>query len=102
MYMKKQGTPTDNIVLAIQADSGGSPDGTDIDTASIDGSGLSTSFGDETFTFSSAVATTANTTYWMVLRRSSTLDDSNDYVADGSVGNAYSEIFLLIPTVRLD
>jgi hypothetical protein len=60
------GTPTDDVTAAIQADTAGSPSGTDLASATVVAPAASTW---HTFTFPSSVATTNATTYWIVLSR---------------------------------
>lgn len=87
VMLQKEVAPTDNVVLAIQGDSGGNPDGTDITTATFSGSSLiSGAFHVIEFTISGA-ALVSGTQYWAVLRRSTGLDAVNHYAVRSS-GNA--------------
>lgn len=79
---KKTGSPGDNLVVRIETDSSGVPSGTLADanaTCSIAGSGLTTSFTDETVTFAGSFTLTDNTKYWLVYERSGAVDVSNYY-----------------------
>lgn len=88
----KVGTVTDNLILAIQALSGGFPDGVDLATATVTGSTLPTSASARTtFTFGSPASLAAATQYGIVYRRSGSLSTGNYYrsAGDGS-GNPYA------------
>lgn len=93
-FLRKFGSPTDNVFVEIQGDSAGSPDGSAISNGTsndIAGSGLTTSYVETTITFAAAFSLTANTPYWIVFQRDSTLDNSNYYQvecsSDGDYGN---------------
>ncbi len=87
----KTGTPADNLVFAIQADSAGSPSGTDIITATIAGTTFTTGSSPYTITFAPAQTLSTSTAYWVVLSRSGAQDASNyyNYGAVNSGGNGY-------------
>ena len=79
--LAKLSAPTDNVVLEIQTDSGGSPSGTVVGTvATIAGTSLSTS--SAMASYSTSISLTASTTYWLVARRSGALDSTNRYTVD--------------------
>jgi hypothetical protein len=98
-YIARIGSPTDNIYITIQTDSGGLPSGTVITNGTsnnILGSGLSTAYTKQTFNFASAFTLNAGTAYWIVFQRSGALDNVNRYSIDcmsgsegGSAGNNY-------------
>lgn len=83
------------ITLAIQGNSGGNPDGTDIATATISGDDISQSPEWRVFTLSNPVFLDKNTTYHAVLRTDLTLPstaylyigttDGDDDYADGTM-----------------
>lgn len=79
----KVNAPTDNILIEIQTDTAGSPSGTPVSNGTsngVAGTGLSTTTPTyQTFTFASAFTLTANTPYWVVFKRSSTLSNTDYY-----------------------
>lgn len=76
--LNKQGTPTDNVEVALQADSSGVPSGTDLTSASVAGSALTTT--QTTFGFDLAdTVLSPDTWYWFVIRRSGANDAANFY-----------------------
>lgn len=86
VYLKKQGSPTDNIVISIQSDSAGAPSGSAVTNGTgtgIAGSGLTTSFVLTTITLAGTVTLAANTKYWIVANRDSTTSDTNYFKMDG-------------------
>lgn len=84
--LEKTASPTDNVVVALQADSGGNPSGTDIATQTFLGSDLVSNFHVIEFSFSGANLT-SGAQYWIVLRRS-TANDAVNYYRVRSSGNA--------------
>lgn len=77
--MGLSGSPTDDVVLSIQADSAGEPSGTDLGSVTINvdaGSSTSTVVYSDTITAS----LTSGNTYWLVFSRSGSLD-ANAYVS---------------------
>ena len=81
LEVKKIGSPTDNMEVALQADSSGSPSGTDLTSASVAGTSLTTSFVSTTFNLTD-YSLAADTTYWLVVRRSGAVNDLNYYIAN--------------------
>jgi len=80
--LTKYASPADNVEFAIQADSAGSPSGTDLGTASsVAYTAIGTADPCTTLTTASAITTTlsSGTTYWLVLRRSGANDATNKY-----------------------
>jgi len=68
-------SPDGNFIVALQADSAGSPSGTDLATYSITGSSLPSTCGTfQTATLSSTVSLSATTQYWIVFRATGTPD----------------------------
>ena len=93
--MKKQGTPSDNIVLRIETDNAGEPSGTLADanaTANI--AVASVVDGDNTFTLSSAVALTRFTKYWAVFSKAGATSTSNFYLIYSSASGRRSSYSL--------
>ena len=78
---RRQGSPIDNLALAVQADSGGLPSGTDLRSASMAGSSLENErYPWVRFKFSKPVSMAAGTPYWLVLSRSGSYSGSDCYV----------------------
>lgn len=77
MQLRASGSPSDNLNIGIQADSSGSPSGTDLVSTSIAGSLLSTSYLPTTFPLT--VSLTGGTSYWVVAERSGAIDAVNYY-----------------------
>jgi hypothetical protein len=89
LWLKKVGSPTGNLTVEIQGDSGGSPDGTAITYGTSDAvaaSTLTTSYGWITFTFTSQPTLSAATTYWIVLKTTDSVSEV-DYVVWGADGS---------------
>ncbi len=90
VYCAKIGSPTDNIVAEIRSDSSGVPSSTVLATsdsvASADISGNAYVH----FTFSSPASLSASTKYWLVLKRSGSVDASNYVVVGMHSGNKYA------------
>jgi len=79
LNLKKFGTPVDNVVVAIQADSSGVPSGSDLATAgTVAGGTITTSYADYTIDITD-VDIAADTTYWVVVTRSGAVDGINNY-----------------------
>ncbi|MEK7179997.1 MAG: hypothetical protein AAB706_00820, partial [Patescibacteria group bacterium] len=75
----KVGTPTDNVILTIYADSGGAPVGASQGSVTIAGSTLS-AVADTAYEFTFATGLElANGTFWFVLSRSGAMDGVNYY-----------------------
>jgi len=85
LLLAKEGSPADNLEIAIQADSGNLPSGTDLATSSKVGSSITTSYVNYNFDFT--LSGLASGTYWAVVRRSSAGNDGTDYnVNNGGIG----------------
>lgn len=79
-YLAKIGSPTDNIRVAIQADSAGVPSGSNLTYVDIDNASLTTSFvlfEKEIADFSATLQLDTATTYWLVFSRSGSADADN-------------------------
>lgn len=79
-YVYKQGSPTDNLAIEIQTDNAGSPSGTAITggSSTIAGAGMSLASTEEQWDYT-GTELDKGTTYWLVLKRSGTLESSNFY-----------------------
>ena len=90
--LKKVNAPTDNLIIAIQADSSGSPSGTDLITLTIAGTDLTTSYVDDIRPFSSSTTLTAGNTYWLVFDRDGAIDAAHYYqiLSDNEEGGPFS------------
>lgn len=91
LRLSKGGSPTDNLVVELQSDSGGNPSGSVLATSAvIAGSTLTGSGVDYTFTFPTPYTATAGT-YHFVLKRSGSYDGSNFYWVHGNFSGSPSE-----------
>jgi hypothetical protein len=89
--LKKSNSPTDNLTIEIQADSGGNPSGSALATSNVvDGSTLTGTYAATTFTFASPYTVNASTTYWLVLKRSTGSNGTNYYIAQYKKSASYS------------
>jgi len=88
MLLEKNGSPVDNIVIAIKEDNCTSWTVADLGSATYAGSSLGTCSGNSyhTFTFGSAVSVNASTKYWIVFYRDGSASGSNYYVGCGDDG----------------
>lgn len=86
----KLNSPTDNLVLELQSNSGGTPSETVIGTVgSIAGSSLTGA--STVYSFPCSIAVTNATTYWLVFRRDGASNATNTYALETAppvVGNA--------------
>lgn len=90
LWLKKEGTPADNLTVKIMPDSTGDPSGTPVTNGTSDSvatSTLSTSYGWIEFPFSTAPSLSGSTTYWIVLETDGTQSDT-DYVVWGADGSS--------------
>lgn len=84
LRLSKGGSPTDNLVVELQSDSGGNPSGSVLATSAvIAGSTLTTSGVDYTFTFPTPYSAAAGT-YHFVIKRSGGNDGTNFYWVHGN------------------
>lgn len=81
--VKKVGTPTDNLTVAIQGDNNGEPDGVDIATKTIAPADLTTTFKEIELTDFNI--TLSVDTYWLVFRRTDS-SSTNFYVLSLIIG----------------
>lgn len=91
VLLEKIGTPADNVVLAIQADSGGSPSGTDLVSGTFSGGSLVNGDGN-VVQLSLATSLTSGATYWLVARRSGAVDAANYYQIKSGTSGSFSGV----------
>jgi hypothetical protein len=88
VFLRKQGTPTDSVVLELRADSAGAPSGTVLATVSVPASLLGASFAAVQF-LGLLQPLTSGMKYWLTLSRSGALDATNYYQVENGGGNGY-------------
>lgn len=86
LKLKKTGSPTDNLTVQLVSTLGG----TVLASSSISGSSLTTSLALYDITFGSPYSPTINTTYYLQVVRSGSLDSSNLYAWQLHTSGAYS------------
>jgi len=82
LYLKKVGSPTDNLVAYIETDNSGKPSNTVVTNGTSEavlGSGLSTGYGWITFYFTTPPTLTGGVQYHVVVKRSGGADAVNYY-----------------------
>lgn len=87
LMIKTISSPSDDILIEIQWDNAGVPDGvavTNWTSNVINYTALSATFTEETFTFASIPTLTAETLYHIVIKRSSANDAVNYYAAESA------------------
>lgn len=89
--VKRVGTPSDYLSVAVRADVSGSPSGSSIETVTLLGSGLSEDMSWSKATFSRSNALSYGTTYWLVLTRTGSNDADNYYMIDLSEDLTYAD-----------
>lgn len=90
--LRKIGSPTDSVQVAIYSDSSSSP-GTQlsVSTNSVLGSSITEDYVDYDFDFATGTGLTVDTSYWAVLRRTGATDSSNYYrFARGANDSVYT------------
>ncbi len=83
-YYYKAGTPTSDIKISLQADSSGSPSGTDLATGTLDRtlvSGTTVGGANQVTVTMSAYTLTNATTYWLVWARSDASTNTTNWIA---------------------
>ncbi len=89
IWLDKVGTPTNNVILEIQTDSGGVPSGSVVGTvATVAGTTLTTTPVQKIYSVS--IALSAATTYWLVARVDATLSTINYYELRASADGAHA------------
>ncbi len=89
LRVKRKGTPTDNLVVAICADNSGAP-GTVLASCSTLGSTIDENLKWHEFQLSSRINLTAATTYWIVVDRDGAIDPNNYYKVDANEDLGYT------------
>ena len=79
LYMAKVGNPVDNVVIGIYSDPDGKTPTTQLASATVAGSTLSTSYGWVAVTFGAPYALTPGSKYFIQVSRSGGGDDTNYY-----------------------
>jgi len=64
------GSPTGDVIMSIQGDSGGNPDGSTIASATLNATSFDSSHVRRTFSLASPLSMTSSTDYWIVITRS--------------------------------
>lgn len=96
-YVRKQGTPTDNLQYSIYAlDSSGLPTGSALASASIGGASVSASLGWVKLALTSEVELKANTKYGLQLSRSGAASGTNYFVVNVNTDLGYTDGFFRI------
>lgn len=91
LILKKVGSPGDNITVEIQTDNGNKPSGSVVSNATwaIAPGDMTTDFAWVTKYSANLFTLSANTKYWIVIKR--TNNDGTNYFVVGSGGNTYSK-----------
>lgn len=91
IYAQKVGSPTDNLQVDLYAtDANGDPTGSALASASVAGTGLTTSFAWYTLTLSAEVQLQAGVSYALVVSRSGSVSTSNYYQVNQNNNAGYS------------
>lgn len=88
--LRKQGSPTDNVRVSIQAAVSNAPSGTILASATVAGSGLTGTYAQTTFVLDFAITLSNTTQYWVVIERTGALDAVNYYEAEGANSSTYA------------
>lgn len=94
VYLRKVGTPSDNLTCVVETNSSGLPSGTavtDGTSSTFAGSNLSTRARYVVFTFDPPMLLTSGTQYHLTLRRSGSVDASHYYQAGEDGDGTYGE-----------
>lgn len=89
------GAPSDNLRVRIFTDNAGVP-GSSLESSTIVGSGVSSTMGWVTFTFTGNSLLESGTTYWLVVDRSGSADPEDYYEIAVDEDQAYTDGVLLI------
>lgn len=94
--LRKVGTPGDSVSVSIYTDSGGVP-GTSLGNASVSAAGISANSAWTEFIFSTPVALTGGTTYWLIVERTGGLSVTDYYAVavdeDAGYGDGYLRLW---------
>lgn len=88
-FVGKSNSPTDDLILEIQSDSAGVPSGTVLASVTKSGADITVSKLHE-FVFASPVSLSSGTAYWVVLRRSGSLDSINRWTVGWQSSGGYT------------
>lgn len=88
--VKRVGSPSDSLRVAIQSNSSGSPSGTILESVTTLGTALSEDMDWLKSVFSATVALAYGTTYWLVISRTGSNDPVNYYMVDLSEDLGYA------------
>lgn len=80
--VRREGNPSDSIRVGLRADSGGSPSGVDLETATILGGDLGNTMTWVKFPMANTTILTYGATYWLLVSRTSSHGDANYYVTE--------------------
>lgn len=86
VWIKKTGSPANDLTVAVYEDSGGSP-GSLVDSATLAESDISVDFDVEVITMTGGATLTAGTTYWIVLELAAGSGDASNYYSVGTNEN---------------
>jgi hypothetical protein len=91
VVLGKSGSPVDNVILEIRADSSNKPSTTVLGTATnvYNGANVVTTASWWSFVFNTTVALSAGTKYWIVLKRSTAVAAAS-YLINYNTGSAYA------------
>lgn len=89
LNVRKEGSPTDALVFELRADAAGVP-GSVLDSAQISGGDLSDSVSWVGLVLSETVDVSYGTDYWIVVRRTGSVDATNHYVVRVSEDLGYA------------
>lgn len=91
MKVCKTGTPADNYIVELMTDSSDTPSGTTLATSTYAGASVNDACTHATTTLASPIKLTKGSKYWMVVRRSGSLDAVNYFgIAGVQGGNTYA------------
>jgi len=77
--IRKIGSPTDNVIVELQTNSGGNPSGTVLATATFPHTDFTGAFATVNKTLDVTAALTSGTTYWLVFRKAGALSSTDHY-----------------------
>lgn len=83
-------SPTDTVKVAIQANSGSAPSGVDLASGTVPVGTVGGSYAQLQFILNTELTLTANTTYWVVVSRTGSLNATNKYTIDTTNSNPYA------------
>ncbi len=90
LRIRNNGSPTDGVIFSLQGDNAGEPDGTIIESRTIDNSDLTASYQDIFFSLKAPLLVSSGDVHWIVAERSGSLDAVNNYELEFNATNPYS------------